>query len=602
MASNPLVQSVMGTSRGGSGVAARGRGFAPRSFEPGSGQSSAGRKAFARVKQLSAVAEKAEEDDEYYFNELARNSRHPIRHPQLNENTLFATQGAVGLNFDQYDDIKVERSGQGEETIPIMRSFAELGERLPRFLSRNIELMRYDRPTPIQAHSVPVALNKMDLMCCAQTGSGKTCAYLLPLIATMHGAPRTWQQQFEGRSAAPLALVMAPTRELAVQIHIEAQKLSNRSGMHPLVVYGGAKARQQLYELAQGVDILVATPGRLQDFCDRGLVTLAHVKFLVLDEADRMLDMGFEPQIRALHKLMTPPAQRQTLMFSATFPPAVQKLAAEFTRNYIWISVGRVGSTVASIEQRLIYASNNKFHKLALLVEAFESCKGRTLVFVKTKAMATWVARQMRSQPGFRNLRTAEIHGDRTQSQREEALQAFRDGHVQVLVATDVAARGLDIAGVAHVVNFDLASTPDEFDSYVHRIGRTGRAGNAGIATSFYVPGFDPKTGCGRIAGQLLQLLQETNQVVPDWFLQLPEVKNLGSTGGQGGHRNETKFGGRDVRNLGARPKSHPRHDPQTNQPGPQYFAPGTFGRVTWIDLFFRHAICTRAQDTQWRR
>ena len=252
-------------------------------------------------------------------------------------------------------------------------------------------------------------------------------------------------------------------------------------------------------------------------------------------------------------------AARQTLMFSATFPPPMQKLAAEFMADYIWIGVGRVGSTVAAIEQRLVLASNNKQHKLELLGDALASTRkgARTLVFVKKKSTARWVAKQLRKSAEFDGrfqLTSAEIHGDRSQSQREAALQKFRDGEVQVLVATDVAARGLDIAGVEHVVNFDLGSTPDEFDSYVHRIGRTGRAGNSGLATSFYVPGFEAKVGCGRIAGSLLKLLRESKQVVPQWFLDLPESRSGGrggGGGGRGGRGGGSSFGGRDIRGSG---------------------------------------------------
>ena len=234
-----------------------------------------------------------------------------------------------------------------------------------------------------------------------------------------------------------------------------------------------------------------------------------------------MMDMGFEPAMRRLVQRsdMPPPHQRSTFMFSATFPPPMQKLAANFMHNYIWIGVGRVGSTVSSIEQRLLPATNNKREKLELLGQVLGVQGGtcpRTLVFVKKKSTARWVSKQLRKSAehdGRFMVKSAEIHGDRSQSQRESALRAFREGSIQVLVATDVAARGLDIAGVEHVVNFDLGSTPDEFDSYVHRIGRTGRAGNTGLATSFYLPGYEAKVGCGRIAGSLLTLLRENNYI-----------------------------------------------------------------------------------------
>ena len=253
-----------------------------------------------------------------------------------NERVLFEKQGAAGINFDKYDAIKVERSGVGCDDVPSMTHFEELGSALAPFLQRNIQLMRYTRPTPIQAHAVPIAFSGKDLMCCAQTGSGKTCAFLLPMVSSLAGAGtggggggggagaggagagrrRSRDDQFVGTASAPAALVLAPTRELAIQISLEAEKLCNRSGLTTVVVYGGANARTQLTQLAHGVDLLVATPGRLQDFVDRNLVNLRKVQFLVLDEADRMLDMGFEPQIRKLVQRsgMPGPGHRQVWM------------------------------------------------------------------------------------------------------------------------------------------------------------------------------------------------------------------------------------------------------------------------------------------------
>jgi len=387
--------------------------------------------------------------------------------------------------------------------------------------------MRYNKPTPIQAHAIPVALSERDVMCCAQTGSGKTCAFLLPVVSELSQAGRSRSERFTGTASSPEVVVLAPTRELASQIHLEALKLTFSSQIVSVVVYGGVSARDQLQGLARGADIVVATPGRLQDFFNREIViSFSKIRFLILDEADRMLDMGFEPQIRGLveHSDMPGPGDRRTFMFSATFPTQMQHLASSFMEDYVWIAVGRVGSTLAAIEQRLILASPNKWQKLDTLCDIIEEGQ-RTLVFVRTKRNAHWVARELRKS----HSSSAEIHGDRTQEQRENALNRFRTGNVQVLVATNVAARGLDIAGVDHVVNFDLATNQDEFDSYVHRIGRTGRAGHKGLATSFYVPGYQTNSGCGKIAGDLLRILRETNQDVPQWFLNLPEVPNDGT-------------------------------------------------------------------------
>jgi ATP-dependent RNA helicase DDX3X len=242
-----------------------------------------------------------------------------------------------------------------------------------------------------------------------------------------------------------------------------------------------------------------------------------------------MLDMGFEPQIRklVLKSGMTPKEKRQTFMFSATFPTKIQLLASQFLRAYTWIAVGRVGSTTDSITQVLVKATPEKREKLQLVVEAIlKGPSGRTLVFVQKKRTATWLKTQL-NQGGpndgsenekFRPIRAEDIHGDRSQSQRETALAKFRAGTCRVLVATDVAARGLDISGVEHVINMDLPTDVDDFDSYVHRIGRTGRAGHTGLATSFYIPGLIPKVGNGKIATQLVDQLKDSKQEVPSWL------------------------------------------------------------------------------------
>ncbi|OEU09324.1 DEAD-domain-containing protein, partial [Fragilariopsis cylindrus CCMP1102] len=388
----------------------------------------------------------------------------------------------------------------------------------------NIKLMNYIKPTPIQKYAIPLALiQKDDLMCCAQTGSGKTCAFLLPIIASLERSKKktttatTTTNVSNGNNnnnnanygVAPSCVVLAPTRELAIQIELEARKLCHGlSTIRCVVVYGGASQRQQLRSLAFGADIVVATPGRLTDFVDRSLVLLDQVQFLVLDEADRMLDMGFEPQIRKLvlhsnmasNKQLTGRVCRQTLLFSATFPSKIQLLAKAFLKdNYAWIGVGRIGSTTNNITQVMVECPNkvgDKRSKLKLVVKALKTGPtGRTLIFVQKKRTATWLKKQLNNDERFTPIPAVDIHGDRSQSQREAALNSFRSGTCRVLVATDVAARGLDISGVEHVINMDLPISKDDFDSYVHRIGRTGRAGHTGLATSIYVPGIAPKIG-----------------------------------------------------------------------------------------------------------
>ena len=225
-----------------------------------------------------------------------------------------------------------------------------------------------------------------------------------------------------------------------------------------------------------------------------------------------MLDMGFEPQIREIVQLrdMPPKERRQTLMFSATFKPEIQTLAGEFLLDYVWIGVGRVGSTVENIKQKIVLATSDPMVKLGLVLEAINATSGRTLIFVQKKRTAAWLSEALRYES---NIRVDDIHSDKTQMQREASLKRFRDGNVRVLVGTDVAARGLDIADVAHVIQFDLPLTPDEFDTFVHRMGRTGRAGHHGLATSLFVPGTEVGEGNGRIAPLILKLLEETGQV-----------------------------------------------------------------------------------------
>lgn len=476
-------------------------------------------KAARREKQQRNINAKTAADNEFYKQMVHRFQNQPLRQKQ--DASIFGSQGPTGINFDAYCKIKVERSGREADEAKTITMFSDLAEKLPNFLKNNIVRMRYKKPTPIQAHSIPVALSGRDVMCCAQTGSGKTCAFLLPVISELTQAGRNHAERFTGITSCPEVVVLAPTRELASQIHVEALKLTYSSQIISVVVYGGVSARDQLQGLARGADIVVATPGRLQDFFNREIiVSFSKTRFLILDEADRMLDMGFEPQIRGLVQRsdMLGPGQRRTLMFSATFPREIQHLASSFMDDYVWIAVGRVGSTLAAIKQVLLLAPDRKWEKLDLLCNVIKQGQ-RTLVFVRTKKNARWVSKELRKS----HSSSAEIHGDRTQEQREQALRRFRSGEIQVLVATNVAARGLDIAGVDHVVNFDLATNKDEFDSYVHRIGRTGRAGHKGLATSFYVPGFS-RSGCGKVADDLLRVLRETDQDIPQWFLELPEV------------------------------------------------------------------------------
>lgn len=452
-----------------------------------------------------------------------------------NTDAAFNVQENTGINFDAYEDIPVETSGGN--VPPAVNAFAEID--LGDALNENIRRCKYVRPTPVQRNAIPISLAGRDLMACAQTGSGKTAAFCFPIISGIMRGNFT-QRPRRARTVYPLALILAPTRELSSQIHDEARKFSYQTGVKVAVVYGGAPINQQLRELERGVDILVATPGRLVDLLERARVSLQMIKYLALDEADRMLDMGFEPQIRKIVEQMDmpPPGIRQTLLFSATFPKEIQRLASDFLSNYIFLSVGRVGSSTDLIVQRVefVLESDKRSHLMDLLHAQRENVvhgkQALTLVFVETKKGADSLEHWL-CMNGFP---ATTIHGDRTQQERELALRSFKSGNTPILVATDVAARGLDIPHVAHVVNFDL---PNDIDDYVHRIGRTGRAGKSGLATAFF------NENNLSLARPLADIMQEASQEVPAWLTRYasrsyPGGKNRRSGGG--------RFGGRDFR------------------------------------------------------
>ncbi|KAI8872982.1 DEAD-domain-containing protein [Ramicandelaber brevisporus] len=451
---------------------------------------------------------------------------------------------STGINFDKYADIPVEVSGN-DAPEPIT-DFKD--SKLDPVLMENIKLARYTTPTPVQKHSIPVATSGRDLMGCAQTGSGKTAGFLFPILSMafergpppLDDADAQGGRGFGGRSrkAYPFALILAPTRELASQINDEAKRFTYRSWVRPNVVYGGADIGQQLRSIEQGCDLLVATPGRLVDLLERGRVSLKRVHVLVLDEADRMLDMGFEPQIRRIVEGEDMPdmSTRQTLMFSATFPREIQMLAQDFLSDYIFLSVGRVGSTSENITQRIEYVEDNEKKSVLLDMLSMTEKGGLTLIFVDTKRMADHLNNYLLDH----NFPATSIHGDRSQREREYALDTFRSGRTPVMVATAVAARGLDIPNVTHVINYDM---PNDIDEWVHRCGRTGRAGNVGLATSFF------NQGNRNIMKGLVELLTEAHQEVPEWLQNMVREESWGRGGGRGrGRGGRGSHGSRDYR------------------------------------------------------
>ena len=446
------------------------------------------------------------------------------------EQRLFGENKSTGINFDKYDDIPVETSGR--DCPEGIESFE--GSGLPDRLLQNLALCNYTKPTPVQKYSIPIGIAQRDMMACAQTGSGKTGGFLFPVITMLLNSGPMPEPDTGRRKTYPSALVLAPTRELASQINDEAEKFCYCTGIAAVVVYGGADIRQQMRELERGCDLLVATPGRLVDFIERGRVSLACVQFLILDEADRMLDMGFEPQIRRIVEQEDMPLERRTFMFSATFPKEIQRLAADFLEDYVFLTVGRVGQAAKDITQKIEFVQNRD--KEAYLIHFLNRVEsGLVLIFVETKKAADQLEWSLQRE----GYPSTSIHGDRTQREREEALSLFKAGRAPILVATDVAARGLDISNVMFVVNYDM---PNNIDDYVHRIGRTGRAGNQGTAISLM------NEGNGNVAQDLLELLSENEQEVPDWLYSLAGSRGRSFGGGRRGGGG--RYGARDYRRV----------------------------------------------------
>jgi len=333
----------------------------------------------------------------------------------------------------------------------------------PRILEL-LDRLRFKVPTSIQHKAIPIAIEGKDIIGVAQTGTGKTLAFAIPII-----------QHLSQRKKR--CLVLAPTRELAIQINETFQKLAPLFGLKTAVIIGGASMREQLYKLRKNPNILIATPGRLADHLRQRTVHLSDIDVLVLDEADRMLDMGFKPQIEDIIKYI--PKDRQTMLFSATIPVDVIKIATAHMKLPVHIEVAPSGTAAERIIQELFIV--RKDAKKKLLAEVLKQYHGSVLLFARTKINAHQITRLIREM----GHSVAEIHSDRSLGQRRDALEGFKSGKYRVLVATDIAARGIDVVGIELVINYDL---PDDTENYVHRIGRTGRAGHEGRAISFAMP------------------------------------------------------------------------------------------------------------------
>jgi len=422
------------------------------------------------------------------------------------ENSQFVQKGK---NFNKYNDVDVSCTGPGSEHVKFIEDFRK--SKLNDTLLARLKHLDFQTPTPVQKASIPATMLGRDIMACAQTGSGKTAAYLLPILNDL------MEQGIKAEPAHrqfPQVLIISPTRELAIQIYDQCRLFAKDSRIVAQCLYGGTDVRFIHQKISEsGCNVLIGTPGRINDFLEREYLGLNKLQYFVLDEADRMLDMGFGPIMKQLATgyRMPRPGKRKTLMFSATFPQTIQQFAADFMDSeYLFIKVGVVGGACADVSQEVLIIGSEeskKSGKLEELIKEVAETRQRTLVFVETKIKADFIA-CMLSQT---NVPTTSIHGGRLQPERESALADFRSGVCPILVATSVAARGLDIPEVEHVINYEL---PREIEEYVHRIGRTGRCGNLGKSTSFY----DPEKDC-HLAAHLVKVLSDATQPVPDWLV-----------------------------------------------------------------------------------
>jgi ATP-dependent RNA helicase RhlE len=385
---------------------------------------------------------------------------------------------------------------------------------------RAVQELGFTHPTPIQTKAIPPVRDGRDFIGCAQTGTGKTAAFLLPVMHRL----------MAGQKGGTRALVLEPTRELAAQVEEDFRDLGKHSHLRAATVYGGVGFGNQTQALRSGYDIIIATPGRLLDHMERGNARFDKLKILVLDEADRMLDMGFMPDLRRIIQKL--PRLRQTLLFSATMPLEIERLSREILKDPVLVDVGRRPTAATGITHAIYpVAQNRKTSMLTLLLRGPEM--NSVLVFTRTKHRAERLAEQLQS----RGFSVACIHGNRTQAQREQALQAFRDGKAMVLVATDVAARGLDIEDITHVINFDVPNTAED---YVHRIGRTARVQAVGDA--FTLVSYEEEAAMGEIEKSLGKTLPRVTRPDFDYgtYVPLPPPPPIGSAQppAQGMHSN----------------------------------------------------------------
>ncbi|HVW63012.1 MAG TPA: DEAD/DEAH box helicase [Puia sp.] len=432
----------------------------------------------------------------------------------------------------------------------------------------------YTTPTPIQAQAIPIILNRKDLLGCAQTGTGKTAAFAIPMLQLLCEDAAGVRQDTTLRAQRPIkALILTPTRELAIQIGDSFAAYGRYTGMEHLVIFGGVPQNPQVHALRKGIDILVATPGRLLDLMDQRHVNVQNISFFVLDEADRMLDMGFVHDVKKVIARL--PQKRQSLFFSATMPPEIQKLAATILTNPVKVEVTPVSSTAETIQQSIYFVDRKD--KRSLLLHVLKTQPITTaLVFTRTKHGADKVAQGL-TRAG---IRAEAIHGNKSQNARQRALLNFKSRQTRILVATDIAARGIDIDELTHVINFELPNVPE---TYVHRIGRTGRAGASGIALSFCdAEEKEFLRDIEKLIGLKVPVVEDHPHPMGNFVVAQPveapvqgsngrgrQNNNGQSTNGRGrdgrgsGQQNNGRPGGKNVRNGGAGHNGHPQRPGQ---------------------------------------
>jgi len=426
--------------------------------------------------------------------------------------------------YRRHYEINVFRNSSGKQVSRPVETFNEAS--FPNYIIKELANAGFKKPTPIQSQGWPMAMSGDDVIGIAKTGSGKTLAFLLPAIVHINAQPLLKPKD------GPIVLILAPTRELACQIKGEADKFGYTSSIKNTCVYGGAPKRDQEWHLRNGVEIIIATPGRLMDFLEKETTNLRRVTYLVLDEADRMLDMGFEPQIRKILSQVRP--DRQTLLWSATWPNdgQVKRLTHEFLTDPVRVTVGSEELSANKDVKQIIQMVNNRYDKEERLNELLrQHSQDKILIFSNTKRMCGDLAWQL-EEMGFR---VSAIHGDKKQEDREWVLAQFRKGEIQIMVATDVASRGLDIRDVRVVINFDFPDGRGGVEDYVHRIGRTGRAGATGISYTFFTH------DNSKSARKLIKILEGANQDVPEDL----RVMAMGGGGFSGRRRGGGRGGGR---------------------------------------------------------